>query len=210
MRNRQIYTLFIVFRCSCITDKHSHLSGYVVAPDRITSYNVCYTKLLRLYRNNQLIATQETDANGAYRFSGLVANEGTPDFYEMRFRADGAGPNTASMGYADSPFTNGPQRISAITVASGANLQNLNLPIWPNGSVYNSVVRVPIAGARLTLLNAATGQALPSQCFDDPVQQNQVTSLNGFYKFDLNFSSASCPSGGAYIIEVTPPPSGYP
>jgi len=162
-----------------------------------------------LYRNNQLIATQETDANGAYRFSGLVANEGTPDFYEMRFRADGAGPNTASMGYADSPFTNGPQQISAITVASGANLQNLNLPIWPNGTVYNSVVRVPIAGARLALLNAATGQALPSRCFDDPAQQNQVTAQNGFYKFDLNFSSASCPSGGAYIIEVTPPLTGY-
>jgi len=164
---------------------------------------------VELYRNNQLIGTQETDANGVYHFSGLVANEGTPDFYELRFRAEGAGPNTASMGNAHSPFTNGPQRISAITVASGANLQNLNMPIWPNGTVYNSVVRKPVAGARLALLNAATGVALPSQCFDDPVQQNQITAQNGFYKFDLNFSSASCPSGGAFIIEVTPPPTGY-
>ncbi|MEJ2511504.1 MAG: hypothetical protein P8Y72_07875 [Anaerolineales bacterium] len=59
------------------------------------------------------------------------------------------------------------------------------------------------------LLNAATGAALPSKCFDDPVQQNQVTTKDGFYKFDLNFSAASCPSGGTYLIEVTPPPTGY-
>src|SRR4030067_927468 len=111
-----------------------------------------------------------------------------------RFRAAAAGPNTASLGKTDSPFTNGPQRISGITVASGSNLQNLNLPLWPNGTVYNSVARVPVAGARVTMRNAATGAALPSQCFDDPVQQNQVTAANGFYKFDLNFSDASCPA----------------
>ena len=164
---------------------------------------------VELYRNNQLVTTALTDANGFYRFSGLAPNVGTSDLYELRFRAAGAGPNTASMGQADSQFTNGPQRISSITVASGANLQNLNLPLWPNGTVYNSVAREPVAGARVTMLNAATGAALQSQCFDDPVQQNQVTSPDGFYKFDLNFSDASCPAGGSYLIEVTPPATGY-
>jgi uncharacterized repeat protein (TIGR01451 family) len=164
---------------------------------------------VELYRNNQLVTTVLTDANGAYRLSGLVPNAGTPDLYELRFRAAGAGPNTASLGYADSPFTNGPQRINAITVGSGSNLQNLNLPIWPNGVVYNSIVRLPVAGARLVMLNGATRAALPSQCFDDPAQQNQVTALDGFYKFDLNFSDASCPPGGAYLIEVTPLATGY-
>ncbi len=164
---------------------------------------------IELYRNNQLVSTVSTDANGVYRLSALVPNDGTTDRYELRFRAAGAGPNTPSLGYAESPFTNGPQRISAITVASGANLQNLNLPIWPNGAVYNSVGRQPIANARVTLLNAATGAALPSQCFDDPNQQNQITALDGFYKFDLNFSNAACPAGGDYLIEVTPPATGY-
>ncbi len=162
-----------------------------------------------LYRNGQLVATVLTDAGGAYRLSGLAPNAGTSDLYELRFRAPGAGPNTASMGQADSPFTNGPQRISGITVASGANLQNLNLPLWPNGTVYNSVARVPIAGARVTMRNAATGAALPGQCFDDPAQQGQFTAADGFYKFDLNFSDASCPAGGGYLIEVTPPATGY-
>jgi uncharacterized repeat protein (TIGR01451 family) len=164
---------------------------------------------IELYHNNQLVTTVLTDANGTYRLSGLVPNEGTPDLYQIHFRAAGAGPNTPSLGYADSPFTNEPQQISDITVSSGGNLQNLNLPIWPNGAVYNSVVRVPIAGATLALVNAATGAALPSQCFDDPAQQNQVTAQSGFYKFDLNFSDGSCPAGGAYLIEVTPPATGY-
>ena len=162
-----------------------------------------------LYRNDQLVTTVLTDANGVYRLSGLVPNEGTTDNFELRFRAPGAAPNTASMGQTDSPFTDGSQRISAIIIASGDNLQNLNLPLWPNGSVYNSVTREPVAGARLTLLEAVTGTTLPSQCFDDPVQQNQVTAPNGFYKFDLNFSDGACPAGGAYLIEVTPPATGY-
>ena len=162
-----------------------------------------------LYYNSQLVATVTTDTSGVYHLNGLVPNEGTSDLYELRFRAAGAGPNTPSLGYADSVFTNGPQRISAITVASGANLQNLNMPLWPNGTVYNSVARMPVAGARVSLLNATTGAALPTQCFDDPLQQNQITALDGFYKFDLNFSDASCPAGGTYLIEISPPATGY-
>ena len=33
------------------------------------------------------------------------------------------------------------QRITDIVVQPGANLQNLNLPIDPNGVVYNSMTR---------------------------------------------------------------------
>jgi uncharacterized repeat protein (TIGR01451 family)/fimbrial isopeptide formation D2 family protein len=162
-----------------------------------------------LYHNNALVATVITDANGLYSFSDLDPTLTSADRYELRFTAPAAGPNTASMGQGDSPFTNGPQRISDIIAPSGANLQNLNLPLWPNGAVYNSVVRTTLAGARVTLLNGTTGAVLPTQCFDDPAQQNQVTAADGFYKFDLNFSSAACPAGGDYLIEVTPPATGY-
>ena len=51
------------------------------------------------------------------------------------------------------------QRITDIVVQSGANLQDLNLPIDPNGVVYNSIARTPIAGATLTLLDAGSGSA---------------------------------------------------
>jgi large repetitive protein len=163
-----------------------------------------------LYRGNQLLNTTLTGADGGYRFGGIVPSDGTSfPPYEIHFRAPGAGPQTATLGYADSPFTDGPQRISDITVAAGSSLAGLNLPISPNGVVYDSVVRIPVAGARVALLNAATQTPLPERCFDDPAQQNQVTAQGGFYKFDLNFGDPSCRPGSAYLIEVTPPASGY-
>src|SRR5690606_3947687 len=93
-------------------------------------------------------------------------------------------------------------------VQSGSNLQNLNLPIDPNGVVYGSLSRTPIAGATLTLLDASGGP-VPAACFYDEAQQDQVTLADGYYKFDLAFSSPECPSGGSYVIRVTPPSSAY-
>jgi uncharacterized repeat protein (TIGR01451 family) len=159
-----------------------------------------------LYRDGRLLHTALTDPDGAYRIVGIEPNDGTGSRYELRFRAPGAGANTAALGMADSPFTNGPQRISDIIVSSGANLRGLNLPIDPNGVIYNSVTRVPVAGAILTLKNASSGVSLPSGCFDDAAQQGQMTLADGYYKFDVNFKDPACPSGGNYLIEVTAPP----
>ena len=50
---------------------------------------------------------------------------------------------------------------------------------------------------------------MPSSCFDDPAQQNQVTLASGYYKFDTNFSDPSCPSGGSYVVRVTAPTAAY-
>ena len=162
-----------------------------------------------LYRNGQLAHTTATDANGAYRITGLAPNDSNAEAYELRFVAPGAVATTATLGRAASAFTNGPQRISAIVVSSGANLQDLDLPIDPNGVVYNSVSRAPVAGAIVTLLDAGNGSPVPASCLDDPAQQNQVTLAGGFYKFDLNFSDPSCPSGGAYLIGVSAPEAGF-
>src|SRR5262245_33142401 len=140
-----------------------------------------------LYRNGSLWNTVLTDANGDYRFTAVDPNDTTGVQYELRFRAPGAGPNTAMLGRAASPFTNGLQRISNIIVPSGANQPGLNLPIDPNGVVYNSLARVPIPGATLTLVNAGTGLPLPASCFGDPGdngnQQGQITLADGWYKF---------------------------
>ena len=160
-----------------------------------------------IYRNGVLLDTRLTDANGVYAINGLAPNATTSDQYELRFRAPGASASTASLGLADSVFTNGQQRISDIVVGSGSNTQNLNLPIDPNGVIYDSVSRIPIAGATLTLLQA--GNPVNASCFADTAQQNQVTLVDGYYKFDLNFSDGSCPAGGNYTIQVAPPAAGY-
>ncbi len=159
---------------------------------------------VQLLRNGQPLQTVQSDANGAYSMGGLPPNDLTGDAYALRFSAPGAGANTAALGRASSVFTNGLQQITNIAVPAGSNLQDLNLPIDPNGSVYDSLQRTPVAGAALTLVSAATGTALPTSCFDDPVQQGQVTRADGFYKFDLSFNAA-CPSGADYRIEVVAP-----
>jgi uncharacterized repeat protein (TIGR01451 family) len=51
--------------------------------------------------------------------------------------------------------------------------------------------------------------AVPASCFDDPNQQGQVTVSNGYYKFDLNFSDPSCPSGLSYLVQVAVPDSSF-
>jgi uncharacterized repeat protein (TIGR01451 family) len=160
-----------------------------------------------LYLNGALVQSVLTDVNGVYRFSSVPPTDGTANRYELRFTAPGAGPNTAKLGKADSAFTNGLQGITNIAVPSGSNLQNLNLPIGPNGVVYNSITRAPIAGATLKMLHGSA--PLPATCFDDPAQQGQITQAGGYYRFDLNFSDPGCPSGSSYLIVVTAPGSNY-
>jgi len=160
-----------------------------------------------LFRDGRLLHSMPTDDAGAFRFVGVEPNDNAGSGYEVRFRASGAGPNSAMLGIATSPFTNGLQRITSIVVPSGANLRGLNLPIQPNGVVYNSVERTEIAGAVLSLLDARTARPLPASCFDDSAQQGQITPEGGYYRFDVNFSDSACPNGGSYVIRVGGPGS---
>ena len=162
-----------------------------------------------LYRNDRLVHSTRTDASGVYRISGIAPNYMNADRYELRFVAPGAGPNTAKLGRAHSAFTNDLQRITDLVFQPGSNFQNVNLPIEPNGVVYNTISRASIAGATVTMLNAASQSPLPEACFYDPAQQNQITLDYGYYRFDLNFADPSCSSGGSYIVEVTAPATGY-
>src|SRR5439155_11053630 len=161
-----------------------------------------------LYRDNVLWNSVLTDAAGAYRIIGVQPNDTNGVQYELRFSAPGAGANTAMLGRASSSFTNGLQRISDIIAPPGADLQGLNLPIDPDGVVYNTMARTPVPGATVTMLAGGSASPLPSSCFDDAAQQGQVTLADGYYKFDINFSDPACPSGADYLIAVTPPAGG--
>jgi uncharacterized repeat protein (TIGR01451 family)/fimbrial isopeptide formation D2 family protein len=158
-----------------------------------------------LFLNGVQVQSVLTDVNGVYRFSNVPPTDGTPNRYEVRFTAPGAGPNTAKLGKADSAFTNSLQRITDVIVPAGSNLQNLNLPIGPNGVVYNSLTRAPIAGVTLNMLSAGGSTPLPATCFDDPAQQGQITQAGGYYRFDLNFTDPACSSAGSFVIKVTAP-----
>jgi uncharacterized repeat protein (TIGR01451 family)/fimbrial isopeptide formation D2 family protein len=160
---------------------------------------------VEVLRNNVLLGTVAIDTNGQYAVNGLSPSVTAADQFSLRFQAPNATLQTAKLGRADSVFTNGLQSISGITALSGSNLQNLNLPLHPNGVAYDSIVRAPVTGALLHMIRAGSAVPLPSACFDDPVQQGQVTPVGGYYKFDLNFSDPSCPSGATYLLQVTSP-----
>ena len=171
-----------------------------------------------IYMNGQYLDSVLTDANGNFSANGLAPSNGaTGNEYELRFRAPGAGANTASLGTATSIFSPGLQRISNISVAAGDNILDQNLPIEPNGIVYNAVTRTGVPGAQLRLLHQtgtdasgnATYETVSALCFDDPAQQDQITLADGYYKFELNFSQPSCPPNENYFIAVQTLPAGY-
>lgn len=174
---------------------------------------------VELVRNGRSERTVTTDADGNWQMGGVSPNVGAPrigtitaaaagDQLELRFTAPGAVATTAKLGIADSSFSNELQRIHAMVVQPGGVLGNLNLPIEPNGVVYESMNRGNVAGARVRLLDAG-GSALPSACFNDPVQQDQTTLPYGYYRFDLNFADPACPAAGAYVVQVAPPSADY-
>ena len=164
-----------------------------------------------IFLRGQLLDTVTTQPDGTYQINGMVPSAVGGNEYELRYRAPGAGATSASLGQTNSLFTDGQQRIADIVVAAGSFNQALDLPIDPNGVVYDSVLRIPVAGVQLTLINQTrSNQPVPASCFDDPNQQSQVTLARGLYKFDLNFSDASrCASGDEYEIQVQPPANGY-
>ena len=164
---------------------------------------------VELLRDDQPIRSMLTDADGNYLIAGVAPNYANGEMYSLRFSAPGAVSRTALLGRTDSDFTDALQRIDEIVVTSGSNLLALNMPVDPNGVIYDSVARSPIASATVTLIDVRNGAPVPSTCFDDPNQQGQVTVANGYYKFDINFSDPACPSGVNYTIQVVPPDSSY-
>ena len=164
---------------------------------------------VELLRDEQPVRSVLSDVDGNFVFAGVTPNYVTGEVYSLRFSAPGAGMRTALLGVTDSDFTDGLQRIDDIIVTSGSNLLALNMPVDPNGVVYDSVTRAPVAGATLTLLDARNDLPVPSACFDDPTQQGQVTVANGYYKFDMNFSDSACPDASSYVVDVVAPDSRY-
>ena len=138
--------------------------------------------------NGDVVTTTRTDSNGEYLVTGLIPAEYTIDFI-----------NTNGV-LISSASTNG-------QLVSGETL-NLPLPIDPSGVVYDSTTRLPLGNVRLQLLNSQGG-LVSDACLGEG-QQNQVTTVDGLYAFDVTPSAdASCPNSGVYSLNIATVPVGY-
>jgi uncharacterized repeat protein (TIGR01451 family) len=176
---------------------------------------------VELYQGGQLLRSTTTDARGDYQLTGLVPGAG----YELRFKDPATGAYYGRPISADPAGGNDPAAFGPAGVVPGGAIQNLsipggnavrvnqNLPLDPNGVVYDSQSRQPVAGAVVELLTPA-GDPVPTQCVLGGV--NRVTTATtgtgvvpGGYAFWLaNPQPAGCAGDGAYQLRVTPP-AGY-
>ncbi len=163
---------------------------------------------VQLWLGETLINTATTDSNGRYGFSNLAPGTG----YRIRFVSPegivfgGAQTNEdasgANPGKAD-PLT-GKGEISNLTLAPGGTVPNQSLPLDPSGVVYDSVRRVAVEAARVTIKGPdAFNPAL--HLLGGLANVTQTVGADGFYQYLL---APSAPAG-VYTLSVTPPNSTY-
>ncbi|HEY5645916.1 MAG TPA: hypothetical protein VIS76_08255, partial [Pseudomonadales bacterium] len=142
-----------------------------------------------LLSSNRTSVRNTTTANaGTYSVADIP-----PATYEVQFRH---------------PETNVAwSRVEIVIVARGK--QVLNLPIDPQGVVYDAATRTPLPGAVLSILDA-DGRPLPEACLL-PDQQAQPVGSGGMYKFTiLHGTNDRCPSVRVeYRVTVSDVPEGY-
>ena len=181
---------------------------------------------VELLLNAVLIRTVQTAADGTYAFTALSPGDG----YQIRFREPttdqiygravpneqgitpandvrDTGDTTVNPGVnngnpAGADVSSGDGTLRDITLLAGDNIIEQSLPLDPAGVVYDSVTRLPVAGADVTItgpggfnpaIHVVGGNA------------TVTTAADGFYQFLL---TAGAPAGD-YTLTITTYPGGY-
>lgn len=161
--------------------------------------------------NGQIVSRTVTSDDGSYHVPNLYPSNGAPDsLYSVRFR-DPVNGRIYGMPVPQDPdpthngtVVNG--EIAEIHLNPSDNVVEQNLPLDPSGVIYNAVTRVPVSGARVTLLFGGT--AVPGACLVGG-QNEHDTGINGIYQFLLAVPPPpGCPGDGVYTIQVKQP-AGY-
>ncbi|MFY9259062.1 MAG: SdrD B-like domain-containing protein [Gallionella sp.] len=162
----------------------------------------------------KVIATALSNAAGLYIIGSIMPGTG----YQLRFRDPSTSIVYASPILGDGtviPLGSIPPPagtvvlngvITGLSLNPGDNVVELDMPLDPSGVVYDSVTRLPIPGAIVTLTcpTCTTPFDPALHLFGGAINQVQTVGTTGFYQF-LLFSTAPA---GLYQIQVTPP-AGY-
>lgn len=181
---------------------------------------------VELLLNGVLIRTVQTAADGTYVFTALSPGDG----YQIRFRepttneiygravpneqgitptndvrdtgatTPNGGVNSGNPAGAD--VSSGDGTLRDLTLLAGDNIIEQSLPLDPAGVVYDSVTRLPVAGADVTITGPGG--------FNPAVHlvggnATVTTAADGFYQFLL---TAGAPAGD-YTLTITTYPGGY-
>lgn len=148
--------------------------------------------------DGSLVATTIADSLGQYEFNNI----------DIMAHAGAVSGNFTVI--SRHPETQVAYRIlDMIVLTGGADIDNVNLPIEPMGVIYDSIDRIPVAGAIVTVATE-NGTPLPISCLRDASQQGQSTGSDGEYFFEIvPGADMSCPIAPTpYRINLTSP-SGY-
>ena len=158
---------------------------------------------VQLLSGATLLASTVSDNDGAYVFAGLQ-----PGRYSVRFVDPGTWTLTRGMLPVDGiQAGNGSASLSQlvdINVIVGGSVVNQSLPIDPSGVVYDSLTRLPLAGASVTLL---LDGALADPAWVAGASATQVTGAGGQYAF---FLLPGAPAGTYSLVAVAPGYRGSP
>jgi uncharacterized repeat protein (TIGR01451 family) len=145
-----------------------------------------------------------TDASGRYTIASVVP----ATTYRVRFTSPGGvvwgvGVNGESGNPQANSVVNAAQRSLDVTPQPGATLVQQSLPYDPQGIAYDTLTRLPLAGAQVVLTGPA-GFAPAAQLLGGAANATQTTPADGAYRFVLLPGAPA----GVYVLTITAP-TGY-
>ena len=140
--------------------------------------------VVEIVRNGTVVGTATTRDDGSYSLE-VEPNAPATD-YAIRFRH----PETNEIYHLETGLTFNP----------GINEgDRFNFPLDPYGLIYDSITRLPVAGATVTLGGVDASQVVGGTL-------TQTTAADGFYQFLL---SPTVPDGTYHLTLTVTPPGSY-